>query len=47
MSSDYYGETGIPESYVRRRWSDRFEVRDYVEADDDWLWQDLIVAQRR
>ena len=26
LSSDYYGETCIPESYVRRRWSDRFEV---------------------
>ena len=44
--SDYYGETCIPESYVRRRWADRFAIRDYVEADDDWLWQNLIVGQR-
>ena len=47
LSSDFYGESCIPESYVRRRWSDRFAVRNYVEADDDWLWQNLIVAQRR
>jgi hypothetical protein len=45
LSSDFYGEMCIPESYVRRRWSNRFEVLDYVEADGDWLWQNLIVAQ--
>jgi len=44
LSSDFYGKTCIPESYVRRRWSDRFAVRNY--ADDDWLWQNPIVAQR-
>ncbi len=40
-------ETCISKSYVRRCWSDRFAVRHYLEADDDWLWQNLIVVQRR
>lgn len=47
LSTDYYGETSIPEAYVRRRWSDRFKVREYINADGEWLLQDLIVAQRR
>jgi SAM-dependent methyltransferase len=47
LSSEYYGESCIPEAYVRRRWSDRFDVREYTEADGEWLWQNLIVAQRR
>jgi len=38
LSSDYYGETCIPEAYVRRRWANRYDVREYIEADDDWLW---------
>jgi hypothetical protein len=42
-----YGETCIPEKYVRRHWSDRFDIRAYLEADLDHLGQNLIVAQRR
>lgn len=47
LPSDYYGDTCISETYVRRRWSDRFEVLAYLEADGEWLYQNLIVAQRR
>ena len=42
-----YGETCIPEKYVRRHWSDRFDIRAYLEADRSHLWQTWIVAQRR
>jgi 2-polyprenyl-3-methyl-5-hydroxy-6-metoxy-1,4-benzoquinol methylase len=42
-----YGETCIPEEYVRRHWSDRFDIRAYLEADLRHLWQNWIVAQRR
>lgn len=42
-----YGETCIPEKYVRRHWSDRFDLRAYLEADLVHLSQNLIVAQRR
>jgi SAM-dependent methyltransferase len=47
LSNEYYGESCISEAYVRRRWSDRFDVRAYIEADEEWLFQNLIVAQRR
>jgi SAM-dependent methyltransferase len=47
LSSEFYGESCISEAYVRRRWSDRFDVREYIEADGEWLHQNLIVAQRR
>jgi glycosyltransferase involved in cell wall biosynthesis/2-polyprenyl-3-methyl-5-hydroxy-6-metoxy-1,4-benzoquinol methylase len=47
LSTDFYGETCIPEAYVRRHWADRFDVKDYMHADGEWLLQDLIVAQKR
>src|SRR2546428_246393 len=47
LSEDFYGESCIPESYVRRRWSDRFQLLDYLEAGRDALWQNLVVAKRR
>ena len=47
LSSDYYGESCISEAYVRRHWSERFDLRAYIDADDEWLYQNLIVAQRR
>lgn len=47
LSTEFYGETCIPEAYVRRRWSDRFDVREVLHADGESLWQNLIVAQKR
>jgi len=32
---------------VRRRWTDRFAILDYLEADGWWLSQNLIIAQPR
>ena len=47
LSRDYYGESCISEAYVRRHWSERFDLRAYIDADNEWLYQNLIVAQRR
>jgi len=47
LSSDFYGETCIPETYVRSRWSDRFEICEYIRADWRRLRQNAIVARRR
>ena len=46
LSSSFYGETCIPEAYVRRRWTAWFEISNYVEASSDGIWQDVIVARR-
>lgn len=46
LASNFYGETCIPEAYVRRSWSDKFRIVDYLEADGQWLSQNLIVAER-
>jgi SAM-dependent methyltransferase len=46
LSRDFYGETCIPERYARRAWESRFRILDYIEADRNWLLQNLIVAQR-
>jgi SAM-dependent methyltransferase len=46
LTADFYGETCIPDAYVRRRWTDRFAILDYLEADGWWLSQNLIIAQR-
>jgi SAM-dependent methyltransferase len=47
LTKDFYGETCIPETYVHRRWSDRFQILDYLEADNKSLLQDLVVAKRK
>jgi SAM-dependent methyltransferase len=47
LDAEYYGETCIPEAYVRAQWSNQFEIAEYLPADRDWLWQNLIVARRR
>jgi hypothetical protein len=47
LTGDFYGETCIPEAYVRRRWTDRFEILEYHEAEFEWLLQNLVVARRK
>jgi len=47
LASDFYGESCIPEAYVRKHWASRFEIVNYLEADDESLWQNLIVAKRK
>lgn len=42
----HFGEACIPEKYVRREWSDRFELAEYVD-DRNRCPQNLIVARRR
>lgn len=46
LSETFFGETCIPEAYVRRRWTDRFEFREYVRHGPR-LHQDIIVVQKR
>ncbi|HEX4336096.1 MAG TPA: methyltransferase [Polyangiaceae bacterium] len=47
LEASYYGETCIPEAYVRKNWSDRFDICEYLYADSKRLWQNAIVARRR
>jgi SAM-dependent methyltransferase len=47
LAKDFYGESCIPEAYVRRCWEPRFRTVHYIEADGTWLWQNLIVAERQ
>ncbi|SRR6266545_330581 len=47
LSKDFYGETCIPETYVLRRWSDRFQILEYLEADNKSFVQNLVVARRK
>jgi hypothetical protein len=47
LESSFYGETCIPEAYVRRRWTDRFDICEYLHADFQRLRQDAIVARKR
>lgn len=47
LEASFYGETCIPEAYVRREWSNRFEIREYLHTDRKRLYQDVIVARKR
>lgn len=47
LARDFYGETCIPEAYVRRHWIDRFDILEYVHADFSGIPQNVIVARRR
>jgi SAM-dependent methyltransferase len=44
-SADFYGETMIPEAYVRRRWTDHLRLVDFI-ADRNVLPQAVIVMQK-
>jgi SAM-dependent methyltransferase len=46
LDASYYGETCIPEAYVRRRWADRFEVCAFVAPDQQTRWQTFIVGRK-
>jgi SAM-dependent methyltransferase len=45
LNETFFGETCIPEAYVRRRWTDRFDFREYVPHGAR-LHQDIIVVQK-
>jgi len=45
LDGTFYGETCIPEAYVRSRWADRFEFREYIPYGRR-LRQDAIVVQK-
>ena len=45
LSKTFYGETCIPEAYVRERWPDRFLIREYI-SDSTRCPQNVIVAQK-
>lgn len=47
LTSQFYGETCIPEAYVRRHWADRFEICEFYPADFRRIAQNAIVARRR
>lgn len=47
ISSNFYGETCIPEPYVRKHWADRFDICEYLYADMKNRAQNIIVARRR
>jgi SAM-dependent methyltransferase len=47
LDTDFYGETCIPEAYVRNRWSDRFQIREYLEPDFKQRFQSVIAVQKR
>jgi hypothetical protein len=40
-----YGESAIPEAYVRSRWTDRFEISEYIN-DTRRCFQNVIVARK-
>jgi SAM-dependent methyltransferase len=44
-NADWHGETCIPETYVRTRWSDRVEVLDFID-DRDVSPQNVIVCRK-
>jgi SAM-dependent methyltransferase len=45
LPSTFYGETCIPEGYVRRRWRDRFVFREFI-SDANRCLQSVIVVQK-
>ena len=45
LSKTFYGETCIPEAYVRQQWSNRFLLREYI-SDTTRCPQNVIVAQK-
>jgi SAM-dependent methyltransferase len=46
LAGSFYGETCIPEAYVRRQWTNRFEIREFIAADYRDHWQSVIVARK-
>ena len=46
LPGSFYGETCIPCAYVQRKWSDRFEFREFIDADRDRFLQSVIVVQK-
>lgn len=44
-SADVYGEAVVPVEYVRRFWSDQFEIIDYID-DEKRFWQAVLVTQK-
>ena len=46
LAPSFYGESCIPEAYVRRRWTDRFEIREYAPPDFATRWQTFIVGRK-
>lgn len=47
LTESFYGESCIPAGYVEKRWSDRFEPREYLYVDMRTRWQNVIVAQKK
>jgi SAM-dependent methyltransferase len=45
LDASFYGETAIPEAYVRQRWSERFEFCEFL-SDRRRCSQDVIVARK-
>jgi SAM-dependent methyltransferase len=46
LEGNFYGEACIPAQYVRTRWSDRFEFREFVPREQSRLDQHAIVVQK-
>jgi len=46
LATSFYGESCLSEAYVRRRWTDRFEICEYAPPDYDTRWQTFIVGRR-
>ena len=46
LSADFYGETCVPRGYATERWSDYFDVVDFM-TDRSRFTQNVIVARRR
>jgi len=45
LDSTFYGETVTPRGYVERRWTDLFEVLDFVD-ERDASSQSVIIARK-
>jgi SAM-dependent methyltransferase len=45
-AADVYGDAVIPESYARTKWSEYFEVAEYID-EPNRFWQAVVVARRR
>ena len=41
----FYGEACIPVSYVRQKWKDYFEIRDFID-DRSQCPQNVIIVQK-